>query len=71
MDLHHIEQRMDQQDNKLECLQEKIDSLEKKLDVVMEQVTLGRHMITFAKMIGWLIGVTATILEVYRRLKGQ
>ncbi len=62
-DLKYFQERMDKQDKKLECL-------EKKMDQVMEQVTLGKHMVTFAKMIGWGIGVVATVLEFYRRVRG-
>ena len=60
---HHLEQRMDK-------LEEKIDSLEKKIDLVAEQVMLGKHMIAFAKMIGWLIGVAATAIGVYNSIRG-
>lgn len=59
-------------------LEERIARLEqcmetqgKQLDYIMEQVTLGKHMVTFAKLMGWVIGVMATGIEVWRAFKGN
>lgn len=41
------------------------------LAYIMEQVTLGKHIITFAKLMGWIIGVAATAVEVWRAVKGN
>jgi len=41
------------------------------LAYIMEQVTLGKHIITFAKLMGWIIGVAATGVEVWRAMKGH
>jgi hypothetical protein len=61
--MEQFKQRLDNQDTKLLCL-------EKKIDIIMEQVTLGKHMIGFAKMMGWVIGVMAAAAELYRASKG-
>jgi hypothetical protein len=59
-------------------LEDRIAALEKcmktqgeQLSYIMEQVTLGKHVITFAKLMGWIIGVAATVLEVWRSIKGN
>ena len=59
-------------------LEERIERLEacmktqgEQLTFIMEQVTLGRHIVTFAKLMGWIIGVAATALEVWRSIKGN
>lgn len=64
---HHLEERMDKFEEKIES---KIDSIEKKVDLMMEQVMLGKHMIAFAKMVGWCIGVAATAIAVYNSFRG-
>ena len=59
-----LEENQDDQKKKLECV-------ERQLSHITKQVELGKHMIAFAKMMGWLIGVAATFVEVYRALKGN
>jgi hypothetical protein len=55
----YIEERLNRQDEKLECL-------EKKLDDVLELVSLGKHVAAFAKVLGW-IGGFYIALETYLR----
>jgi hypothetical protein len=59
-------------------LEERIARLEQcmetqgqQLSYIMEQVTLGKHVVTFAKLMGWVIGVAATSIEVWRSIKGN
>lgn len=59
-------------------LEDRIANLEKcmksqgeQLSYIMEQVTLGKHVVTFAKLMGWVIGVMAAGIEVWRSLKGN
>jgi hypothetical protein len=59
-----IEERLTKQDKKLECLEDKID-------YIMQQVALGKHLMLFAKMMGWVIGVVASCVEAWRSIKGH
>jgi hypothetical protein len=54
----------------IESQTRKIDCQDAKLDTIMEQVMLGKHLVTFAKMAGWVIGVLAALAEAYRAVKG-
>ena len=55
----------------LRSVEERLDHLEAKMDIIMEQVQLGKHLVLFAKMMGWVIGVMAAGLETYRYWRGQ
>jgi hypothetical protein len=70
-DLKYFQERMDQQDKKLACLEKKMDETNKKVDILIEQMSLGKHLVMLAKAVGWLMGVMATALAVYRAWKGQ
>jgi hypothetical protein len=47
------------------------DKQGEQLCYIMEQVTLGKHMVVFAKLMGWIIGVLATVIEVWRAFRGN
>ncbi len=50
---------------RVEMVEARLDRLEEKVDIIMEQVQLGRHLLLFAKAIGWAIGIVAATLEAY------
>lgn len=52
-------------------LESMVGGMDEKLNIVLEQVTLGKHIVAFAKMMGWVIGVCAAVVETYRALKGN
>lgn len=51
-------------------VEHRLDRLEEKMDLIMEQVQLGRHLLLFAKMVGWTLGVMVSVLEAWRYLRG-
>lgn len=54
-----------------ELIEQRLDRLEDKVDLIMEQVQLGRHLLVFAKTIGWGLGVMVSVLEAWRYFRGQ
>lgn len=52
-------------------VESRLDRLEEKMDLIMEQVQLGKHLILFAKTIGWGLAVMVSVLELWRWLRGQ
>lgn len=56
---------------RLESVESRLDRLEEKMDLIMEQVQLGRHLLLFAKTIGWALGVMVSVLEAWRYFRGQ
>jgi len=58
-------------EEKLEALEQRLVHLEEKMDIIMEQVQLGRHLLLFAKAIGWTVGVLAGAMEAYSYWKGK
>lgn len=55
---------------RMEMMEDRLDRLEEKVDKIMEQVQLGRHLLLFAKAIGWAIGIAAAAMEAYGYWKG-
>lgn len=56
---------------RLETFEGRLDRLEEKVDMIMEQVQLGRHLILFAKLVGWFMASGAATLEVYHQWRGK
>lgn len=56
---------------RMEVVDARLDRLEEKMDLIMEQVQLGRHLLLFAKAIGWAIGLAAAMIEAYSSWRGK
>lgn len=56
---------------RVEVIEDRLDRLEEKMDLIMEQVQLGRHLLLFAKAIGWALGIVAAALEASSYWKGK
>ena len=69
-DLKYFQERMDQQDKNIECLKRQMRETDQKVDVLIEQMSLGKHLVMLAKSMGWLIGVVATVVAAYKSWKG-
>lgn len=52
-------------------VEKRLDRLEEKMDTIMEQVQLGRHLLLFARAIGWAVGICAAAMEAYSYWKGR
>ena len=69
-DLKYFQERMDSQDKNIECLKRQMRETDQKVDVLIEQMSLGKHLLMLAKAMGWAIGVAATVTAAYKSWKG-
>ena len=53
-----------------QSIEHRLDQLESKMDIIMEQVHLGKHLILFAKVVGWTLGLAVSIVEAWHYIRG-